>query len=282
VGTPRESASSRSPVTTGCSQTLARRWCAPGFVQGSLGLAIIGLVAGVTSVLPGTAGAASTITSNKPYAVAQLLKLSDLPHGWTKSGSTWVGTSDDNNSSSMFTMTQFPDFSTCLGNTPALSVVAAEASSPDFISSDNNTDVFDVADVYTSASEAKSDFPSFNNPKLASCFLRIQGPSITSNEQPQWPKGSTLGTPVASVSHEPRFGDQSGLLEVQVPVTLPQGQGTSNDFFVALVIRQGRSVAELLIDQGDTPPSAALTASLAKTVTARMKAHPPGNTIVAA
>ena len=69
---------------------------------------------------------------------------------------------------------------------------------------------------------------------------------------------------------------------MQTPVTLPQGKGTSDDFMVALVIREGRSVAELLIDQGGTPPSAALTASLAKAVTARMKAHPPGNTIVGA
>jgi hypothetical protein len=42
--------------------------------------------------------------------------------------------------------------------------------------------------------------------------------------------------------------------------------------FVVLVIRQGRSITELLIDQGDTTPSAALTESLAKAVTPDMKA----------
>ena len=82
-----------------------------------------------------------------------------------------------------------------------------------------------------------------------------------STDKESWPSGSTFGTPIASVSHEPKYGDQSGLVEVQVPVTLPGGKGTSNDFLVALVIRQGRSVAELLIDQGDTTPSAALSHS---------------------
>ena len=234
-----------------------------------------GLIAGLTFSSAG----ASTINSNKPYAEAQLLKLSDMPQGYTKSGDLWVGTSDSNDSGSMFTMTQFPDFSTCLGTPPALSVVAAEANSPDFISKDGNTDVFDVADVYTSANEAMSDFPPLSDPKFADCVAQVQGPSIVSTDKGDWPPGSTLGTPVASVSRQPKYGDQSGLVEVQTPVTLPGEEGTSNDFFVALLIRQGRSVAELVIDQGDTTPSAALTRSLAEKIVAKMKAKPPGNTI---
>ena len=46
-----------------------------------------GLIAGFTAVSAG----ASTIKSNEPYAKAQLLKLSDLPHGYTKSGRTLGG-----------------------------------------------------------------------------------------------------------------------------------------------------------------------------------------------
>jgi hypothetical protein len=239
-------------------------------------------MAGLTVISGANAGAATNITLNKPYAQAQLLKLSNLPHGWTKSGGTWVGTSTDSNASSMLTMTQFPDLSTCLGMPPALSVVAAEASSPGFNSKDQNTSVLDVSDVYTSTNEAKSDFPPLNSPKFANCFLQVGGSAITAIEQPQWPAGTTFGTPIASVSHQPRYGDQSGLVDVQVPVNLPGGQGSTNDFFVVLVIRQGRSTAELQIDQGDTTPSADLTESLAKAVTAKMKARPPGNTIVAA
>jgi len=257
--------------------SIPRRFVHP-LVRVSLGLVISGLIAGLTSISTG----ASTIKSNKPYAKAQLLKLSDLPQGYTKQGDLWVGTSDSNDSGSMFTMTQVPDFATCLGKPAALSVAAAEANSPDFISKDGNTDVFDVADVYTSANEAKSDFPPLSDPKFAKCVAQVQGPFIVSTDKQGWPSGTTFGTPVASVSHQPKYGDQSGLIEVQTPVTLPGEQGTSNDFMVALVIRQGRSVAELIIDQGDTTPSAALTHSLAQMIVTKMKAKPPGNTIVAA
>jgi hypothetical protein len=240
------------------------------------------LVSGLTSLLGLTSipAGASTIKSNESYARAQLLKLSDMPEGYTKGGDTWVGTSDDNNSSSMFTITQFPDIATCLGEPPALSVVAAEANGPDFFSKDGNTDVFDVANVYTSVNEAKSDFPPLTNPKFAKCFVQVEGSGIQTTDQSNWPSGSTLGTPIASVSRQPKYGDQSGLVEVQMPVTLPEGQGTTDDFFVALIVREGRSVAELMIDQGATTPSAALMNSLAQKVIARMKAKPPGNTIV--
>jgi hypothetical protein len=248
----------------------------------SLGLVMTGLVAGITSIPAVNAGAVGGVTSNKAYAEAQLLELSNLPHGWTKTGGTWVGTSGDDNSSSMLTMTQFPDFSTCLGEPPALSVVATEASSPEFDSNDQNTSVLDVADVYSNSKDAKTDFPPLGNPKFANCFLRVQGSAIMDIEQSEWPSGATFGTPTASISHQPRYGNQSGFIEVQVPVNLPGGEGTTNDFVVALVIRQGRSTAELLIDQGDTTPSASLTESLAKAVTAKMKARPPGTTVIAA
>ena len=55
---------------------------------------ISGLIAGLTFSSVG----ASTINSNKPYAKAQLLKLSDMPQGYTKSGDLWLGTSDSNDS----------------------------------------------------------------------------------------------------------------------------------------------------------------------------------------
>jgi hypothetical protein len=246
----------------------------------SLGLVIGSLMAGFLTIPAVNAGAASSIKSNKPYARAQLVKLSNFPPGWTKSAGTWVGTSAENNSSSMLTVTQYPELSTCLGHAPALSVVAAEASSPYFNSKDQTTSVLDVADVYTSTNEAKNDFPPLNSPKFADCFVQLQGTFITSMEKSVWPSGATFGTLTASVSRQPRYGDESGLIDVQVPVNLPGGQGSTTDYFVVLVIRQGRSTAELWIDQGATTPSAALTKSLAKAVTANMKARPSGNTIV--
>ena len=240
------------------------------------------LVAGLACIPAAHAGATPTTNANKAYAKTQLFKLSNLPAGWTSSGGTWVGTSANENSYSMLTMTQFPDYSTCLGKPPELSVVATEAASPQFYSKDQNTNVFNVADVYTNTNEAKADFPPFNDPKFADCFLQVQDSSIMAVEQSEWPTGTTFGTPVASISHQPKYGNQSGLIDVQVPVNLPDGEGATNDFFLALVIRQGRSTDELFIDQGATTPSASLTESLAKLVTAKMKAPSPGNTVVAA
>ncbi len=270
--TSRQGVGPRLRSTKGYSRALKRA---------SLGLVISGLVAGVACLPAADAGAATNSNSVTTYARAQLFNLSNLPKGWTSSGGTWTGTSADGNASSMLTMTQFPDYASCLGKPPELSVDATEASSPTYYSKDQNTSVYDVSDVYANTSAAKADFPPLNNPKFANCFLRVQSSSIMSLEASEWPTGATFGTPVASVSHQPRYGNQSGLIDVEVPVNLPSGEGTSNDFFLALVIRQGRSTAELFIDQGDTTPSAALTESLAKTVTAKMKAHAPGNTIIA-
>src|ERR1700735_4942846 len=117
-----------------------------------------------------------------------------------------------------------------MGTPAALSVVAAEANSPDFFSKDGNTDVFDVADVYTSANEAMTDFPMFKDPKFASCVARVQGPAIVSTDKNDWPSGTTFGAPVASVTHLPKYGNESGLVEVQTPVPLPGEPGNSKDF----------------------------------------------------
>jgi hypothetical protein len=271
---------SRPACGEGPSQAIARRRMAHGRAMVSLGLVISGLMTVLLAIPAVNAGAVSSINANKPYAQAQLLQRSNLPPGWTESDKVWVGTSADDNASSVLTMTQFPDLSTCLGNTPALSVIAAEASSPYFNSKDGNTSVLDVADVYASTNEAKSDFPPLNSPRFTECFVQVEGSFITSMETSEWPSGATFGAPIASVSRQPRYGDESGLVDVQVPVNLPGGQGSTNDFFVVLVVRQGRSTTELLIDQGETTPSAALTESLAKAVTAKMKARPPANTII--
>jgi hypothetical protein len=225
--------------------------------------------------------AATTMKANEAYAMAQLLKLSNFPHGWQGAGQVWQGPSDGSNASSMLTVTQFPQLSTCLGESPSLSSTAGEADSLNFNSSDQSTNVFDVADVYGSTADAKSNFPPFQNRKLANCFIQTEGSAITGIEQSEWDPGVTFGTLTASVVKIPKYGNQSGMLMVQVPVNnIPASDGGGNavDFFTVVVIRRGRSTTELFIDQVGDLPSAALTRSLAKTITAKMKAPPPGNT----
>ena len=72
-------------------------------------------------------------------------------------------------------MTHFPDLSASLGNPPALSAIAAEASSPYWNSKDGNTSVLDVADVHTGTNEAKSDFPPLNRPGFTKCVVLVEG-----------------------------------------------------------------------------------------------------------
>jgi hypothetical protein len=177
----------------------------------------------------------------------------------------------------VLTITQYPQLTTCLGMTPPLTVSAAEASSLLFTSADTNTDVYDVADVYHNSNDAKSDFPPFHNPKLANCLLQVQASSITTFEKGVWDSATTFGTMTASVVNAPKFGDQSGMIMVQVPVHPSQalGGGSLIDYNTILVIRQGRSTAELYITQSGLPPSGALTQSLAHAVIAKMKAAPP-------
>jgi hypothetical protein len=248
----------------------------------ALQLLTIALVTGVTLTATADAEAATGLKSDRAYARAQLLKLSNMPHGWQQSGQVWQGTSAEKNSSSMLTVTQIPPLSTCLGVAPPLTVTASEANSQTFNSKDQSTNVFDVADVYSNAADAASDFPATSNPRFSACVIQVQGSGILSIEQSEWPSSVTFGTPTAAVVKSTKYGNQSALLEVQVPVNnLPDGGGSTTDFFTVLVIRQGRSTAELFIDQTDTPPSASLTNALAKAVVAKMKAPapPPSNSV---
>ena len=123
-----------------------------------------------------------------------------------------------------------------------------------------------------------SDFPPLSDPKFAHCVAQVQGPAIVSTDKDDWPSGSTLGIlglrlAAAKVrgsvgaGRGPNAGD-------------PPGRGGNQQRLLrGSSIRQGRSVAELIIDQGATTPSATLTHSLAKKVVANMKAKAPGNTI---
>jgi hypothetical protein len=68
-----------------------------------LGLVIAALMGALVSVDAGSVGAATTMKENEAFAMAQLLKLSNLPHGWQKGGQVWHGPSEDSNASSILT-----------------------------------------------------------------------------------------------------------------------------------------------------------------------------------
>ena len=161
-----------------------------------LGLLIGALVAGLMLVPAVNSDAATNMKEDRSYASAQLLKLSNLPYGWQKSGQVWSGTSDDPNSSSMFTATQYPQLFTCLGMAPRLSVVAAEANSLNFNSSDQSTNVFHVADVYSNVSDAEADFLRFTTLSSRAAWSKRKDPRSSALRSPS-------GTPVSRSAPRP-------------------------------------------------------------------------------
>ncbi len=232
------------------------------------GLALAVLMIG--GVLTTSAGAASTnLKADQAYARTQLPTLSNLPSGWKKLGSVTVDTTAGSDSAK-----NAAALASCLGVTAPPTVVAAQATSPLFSSKDDSTQVIDAANVYKSNATAKAHVLPFKNPKFAGCFVQVNGSQLLDIEKLFWPSGTTFGTLSGSPARAPRYGDQSGMILVQIPVTVSQGSQTI-DYMNVMQIRQGRSTANLLIDQANTPPSSSLTKSLAKTVTAKMKASPP-------
>ena len=246
-----------------------------------LGCVLAAVLAGLTPAIASASRTTSTSATGhrdthpeQAHARAELLKKVNFPSGWTGSGSVWIGTSDSQNSDSLLTISQYPQLTDCLGIAAPLSVVATEASSPYFVSKDLSTDVVDTADVYQSVAQAEIDFPPFNNPKFADCFAQVAGGGpISDDVKSDYDSGTIIGTPTAKLVAIPKYGSQSGMIEVQFPLTFTDGSH-GDEFFNVLLIRQGRSTTELDLDSSGTPAGATLTASLAAAVVAKMKAIP--------
>jgi hypothetical protein len=122
--------------------------------------------------------------------------------------------------------------------------MAAEASSPYFDNKGGNASVLDVADTYARRDEGQKRLSCAHRSYVHEGFVLVEGPFLTNAETSVWPSGATFRT------RSPRFptsrdGDQSGLVDVQVTVNLPGGQGSPNDSFVVLVIRpmEGRPLS---------------------------------------
>jgi hypothetical protein len=211
------------------------------------------------------------LTPDQRLARAQLLTKAEFPPGWTASGDGTVGTSSDQNKSSLFTTTQFPDLTTCLGLPTGLSVRAAEASSPWFTSPDRYSAVLETADIYASPTAAKADFPPLRNPSLPGCTAQIQASTIVAVLRSTYPPGATFGKLTASPGSFPSYGDESGMVVVEVPVKLSDDTRLSVVISFVL-IREGRLAAQLVLGNEDTPFDSALAQTLAERVSARMKA----------
>jgi hypothetical protein len=235
---------------------------------------ILGFAPEAYAALSPTSGKGSSSANHDArYAKAELVTLANLPNDWSQLGTVQVGTSDGTNSSSLLTTTQIPALTACMGLAAPLTVVAKEASSPTFTDKGQTMTVYNVADVYLSAAQAKVDFPPFGNVKFVSCFAEVQGGPIANFVQSEYDPGTVVGTPTSQLVSFPKFGNQSVMVELQFPLTQPDGTHDT-EYYNVLLIRQGRSTAELDFDTTGTPVGVGLTTSLAKMVTMKMKETP--------
>jgi hypothetical protein len=139
-----------------------------------------------TTSHPATTSATSAVSS-KPAALgtAALLRLSDLPSGWTSGSSAASPTRVTPWSSKL---------AKCVG-VPAQ--VAKEAptkvNSPDFTSADQVDAVEDSVSVYPSATQAQAEYAALANSKTTGCMNSVASLALQKNMQKEAGSTTTVG-----------------------------------------------------------------------------------------
>ncbi|HUC04615.1 MAG TPA: hypothetical protein VL961_04400 [Acidimicrobiales bacterium] len=167
------------------------------------------LVAGLLTV---PAGASSASSARK-----DLLRLSDMPKGWSSS------TSGENNNSGNFPGGS--QLASCIG--VPVSVInnnAPGAQSPEFSSKNELQTVGDSVSVYKKASGARTDYDSLVNAKTPNCMSQVLNGSAKSAFDASFGKGSTVGTVEASRLPASAFPRGTANVVLYFPVT---SQGTT-------------------------------------------------------
>ena len=85
--------------------------------------------------------------------------------------------------------------------------------------------------------------------------------------------GTTATSASATQATFPSYGDESGAVMITVPLTFPDGM-KANVSITYIMIRQGRSIAQLVLDSVPGTFESSLAQSLAQTVTANMAKTP--------
>ncbi|HVB07180.1 MAG TPA: hypothetical protein VNF07_13125 [Acidimicrobiales bacterium] len=163
------------------------------------------------------AGAVATARTS-PVATAgkALLRLTDMPKGWTSSKSSSGGGGAFPGSSQL---------ARCLG--VATSVVTSNppsATSPDFNSADGLLTVSDSASVYSSAASARADYESLANPKAPSCLTTLMNGTARSQLVGQLGAGTHLGKVAVTRAPAADFAPSTANFVMSFPVT---SQGTT-------------------------------------------------------
>jgi hypothetical protein len=221
-------------------------------------VAVIGLTLAVgIGAFGGVAGATGT-SHTKALAMARrgLLQKGDFPKGWTTSGSPTSG-SGAGSGSGPFDAADDAALAACLGvSESALNANAPNASTPEFDDNGQNLSVDNQVTFFPTARAAIADVALLALPKTVPCFNEIlSNPDndLTKNFANGIGKGAKVGKVVVTGMPHPPYGQESGALQIDFPVT---DQGITFTIHFGLVaLTKGRSESDLsFISVAGFPP----------------------------
>ena len=227
------------------------RWIRALATSVGVGLAVAGCSSSPSTSATTTASRASSSTlpatpGDETLAKNELLQLSDLPSGWSASGSITSGAGTG------LSPQQIQQLASCLGiSVSAIDTNPAQASSPTFNDPTGVVSVQDDVSVYPNAQGARTDFSTFSNPKSPSCIVSVFGPTFRKEAQSGLQSGQTFGTLSASKKTFPSYGDESGQLELVAPIT--QGNQVVHIYVDIYIVVKGRGESVILVFSPGSP-----------------------------
>jgi len=218
----------------------------------ALGAVAVGAPAGA-----GTRALGAATPSQRAHATKALLRLSDLPAGWTSSPATNGG---NNN---------FPgaaQLASCIG-VPSKLIQSnpPQVNAPDFHSKDQTLEVDDNVSVFPSTRYATAEYGAISNAKTAGCMSTLMNGPFKAQIAASAGNGSSVGTISLTRAGSPRG---TAAYDVGVPITT---QGVV--VHLALVITyfiQGRYGQNITFYGYGTPFPAALERHLLSVAQARL------------
>jgi hypothetical protein len=174
-----------------------------------------------------------------------LVVLSDFPTGWTASGKI---TSGGGSTAGV----PVAKLASCIGISDAeLDSNYPTENSPTFADPTGDLTVSDQVEAFPSSAGARSDFSTFSSAKTPTCLASVLGPAIRKQAQQGAGSGITVGTIASSRLTFPSVGDESGEMELQVPLTTPKGSTTL--YLDLVVIIDGRLETTLSLTSPGAP-----------------------------
>jgi hypothetical protein len=191
-----------------------------------------------------------------------LVVLSDFPTGWKASGKITSGSGSSADVPS-------DKIAACLGVPKAeISAQWPTENSPDFGNASGASTVDDEVQVFPTAARARTDFSTFSNARTPGCVESVLGPVLRQAAEKGGGAGASVGTITATRQSFPAVGDQSGEIELQVPLKASSVHITL--YIDLVVITEGRLETTLSLDGTGSPFDQTLAEQLASAAVRHM------------